>query len=318
MDDTDRKLILHLCENPRMPVKDLAKRLGISRQAANFRLQNLTKAGLLRSIKAEISASRLNGVFVWIWGKSRATTLDEVLDSLGDSEFTTGAIVAGGNELLVTGFLRGINDLSEFVEFVRHAAEMHELTVGLPCYHDGINPDHFDGISAKGSSKRLSPLDLRIIAALRDSVRKPASAIARSMGISTRTVRRHLEAMKNDGSMDYYIPLDIPPGEDMYTLIFVTLKNKDDAVRTAKRLLRIDPVHLQFLRRFSNLPSILAGTISSNKMSDIRKILNRVEQDDAVLSVTPNLLYSERRYSQWDYRLVQESAGSCRESNGTS
>ena len=310
MDDTDRKLVILLYEDPRMPLKALAKGLGISRQAVNYRMQNLTKAGLFKSLRAEVSMFYLDGVLVWIWGKSKAALLDKVLDNLEESEFTARAIVAGGNELFIWGFLRRISDLSGYVEFVKHAAEMPELTVGLPCFCDGINPISFDGGQPpKDRYRKLSPLDLKIIAVLQNNARKPIAEITDSIGASAKTIRRHIEVMRREGSLDYAAPWDIPPGEDMITIVYVSLKRSADTVKSARRLLRIDPIHFIFLRQFSNLPSFLIGLITSDRMTEIRRILGHIKEDEDVLSVTPNLIYSERGYTPWDYRLVPAISG---------
>ena len=305
MDDIDRKLLVILYEDPRMPLKHLAKRLGISRQAVNHRMQNLTKAGLFESLKGEISMFYLGGVLVWIWGRSKAEMLDKALDALGKSEFTTRVTIAGGNELFIWGYLRHVSELSEYVKFVKHAADMPELTVGLPCFFDGINPEAFDGgRPPKERYRKLSPLDLRIIAALRKNARMPIADIAGSTGATSKTVRRHIEIMRREGSLDYGAPWDIPPGEDMITVIFVTLRRNADTVTSARRLLRIDPVHFFYLRQFSNLPSFLVGLVSSDRMSEIRKILSDIREDKDVTSVVPNLIYSERNYMPWDYWLL--------------
>ncbi len=310
MDDTDRKLVILLYEDPRMPLKELAKGLGISRQAVNRRMQNLTKAGLFKSLRAEISMHYLDGVLVWLWGKSKAPVLDKVLDDLGENEFTTRVAVAGGNELCIWGYLRRISELSGYVKFVKQVAEIPELMVGLPCFCDGINPISYDGGQPpKERYRKLSPLDLKIIAALQDDARRPIAEIARRVGASGKTVRRHIELMRREGSLDYAAPWDIPPGEDMITMIFVTLRRSADTVRTARRLFRIDPIHFFYLRQFSNLPSFLIGLITSDRMTEIRRILREIGDDEDVLSVTPNLIYSERGYTPWDYRLVPTSSG---------
>lgn len=309
MDDTDRKLVLLLFEDPRTPLRELAKGLGLSRQAVNRRMQILTKAGLFKSLRAEISMFYLDGVLVWIWGRSQAAILDNVLDNLGESKFTARVTVAGGNELFVWGYLRKMSELAGYVEFVRHVAEMPELTVGLPCFCDGINPISFDGgHPPKEWYRKLSSLDFKIIAALQGNARIPIPEIAGSIGASAKTVRHHIEAMRREGSLDFSAPWDSPPGEDMITMIYLTLRRSADTVGSARRLLRIDPIHFMYLRQFSNLPGFLVGLITSNRMTDIRKILREIKADEDVLSVTPNLIYSERGYDAWDYRLVPASS----------
>ncbi len=310
MDDTDRKLMLMLYEDPRMPLRDLAKRIGISRQAINHRMQALTAAGVFKDIKAGISSYYLDGVPVAIWGRSRTSSLEVVLDKLGKSEFTNRVTVAGGNELFIFGYLKRAGELSDYVEFVKNAAEMPELTVGLPSYGDGINPLHYDGgQSRKESYKRLTHVDLRIIASLQEDARRPIAEIADIVGVSAKTVRRRLEGMKRDGSLDYDSPWDIPSGEDIVTLLYVNLRDGVDKQRTAKRLLSINPVHLTYFRSYGNLPNIIIGLISSDKMTEIRKILRKIGQDEDVASVTPNLIYSERCYNSWECRWVPVSYG---------
>ncbi len=300
--------MLLLYEDPRMPLQLLAKKIGISRQAVNHRIQSLAKLGLFKSIRSEISLSYLDGVVVWIWGRPSAAKLDKVLDRLGESEFTFRVTVAGGNQILVWAFLRKMAELSGYVRFVKEVAEMPEMTVGLPCFWDGINEAVCDGPQPKDTHRKLSPLDLRIIATLQDDARKPASEIGARIGVSTKTVRRHIELMRKDGSLDYNAPWDIPPGQDMITIVLVSLKGSANTIRSARRLLRLDPLHFMYLRQFSNIPNLLLGLITSDRMSEIRKILKYIQEDQDVLSVTPNLMYYERNYSSWDNELVHQAS----------
>ncbi len=309
MDDTDRKLMLLIYEDPRMPLKELAKRLGVSRQAVNHRMGTLSKAGVFKDIKANLSNYYLQGVPVTMWGRSRTTSLNRTLDALGRSDFTVRVTVAGGNELVVFGYLRNMSELSDYVDFVRKTGEIPELTVGLPSYGDGINPICYDGGHRKDTYRKLSALDMKIIASLQGDARKPVLEIAKSTGVSAKTVRRRLEHMIREGALDFDSPWDLPSGEEMITMIYLTLKRNADKVRTARRLLRIDPLHFIFLRAFGNLPSFLLGLITSDKATVIRSILNRIEEDEDVLAVTPNLIYRERSHTTWEQRLVTNSMG---------
>jgi DNA-binding Lrp family transcriptional regulator len=157
MDDTDRKLMLLIYENPRIPLQEIAKRLGISRQAVNHRMQVLTRIGVFRSVRASISQHYLDAVAVAVWGRSKAASVEKNLDRLGESEFTSRAIVAGGNDVYVIGVLRSISELDGYVGFVKGVVEMPEPTVGIVCFGDGVNPDAYDGGIRKQSPKELSP-----------------------------------------------------------------------------------------------------------------------------------------------------------------
>src|SRR4030066_2124018 len=204
MDDTDRKLMILIGAEPRIHFRDLAKRLGISRQAVHHRMQVLTKIGVIRGAIAGISVAYLDAIPVCIFGRSRTASVEETLNRLAESDLTRRAVVAGGNFLCVVGFLREISELGGYVEFVKRTAEMPEPTVGIYCLDDGLSPYYsVDGVEKRRQTyKELSPLDLRIIASLKDNARRPIAEIAVMLGVSARTVRRHLENMISEGSLD--------------------------------------------------------------------------------------------------------------------
>lgn len=299
MDDTDRKLMLLIYENPRMHNRELAKRLGISRQAVHHRMLALTRGGVFKSMKAIISVRYLDAVLAAVWGRSKTASVEKTLDRLGESEFVGRVIVAGDNYLYVLGCLRDTSELGGYLEFIEREAEMPEPILGMANFNDGIMPDWASGGKRRQSYKELSLLDLRIIVSLKDNVRRPTSEIADMLGVSAKTVGRHLENMRSEGSLDFDEPWDIPSGEDMLTVVQVNLRSDAEKAEVAKRLLSKDPIHANYFRSFSNLPGFLLGLINSDKMSEIRKILREIGEDEDVLAVTPNLVYLERLYSNW-------------------
>src|SRR4030043_360181 len=131
MDDTDRRLLILIGANPRIHFRELAKRLGISRQAVHHRMQVLTRIGVIKGMIAGISIHYLDAVPVAVFGRSMTASIEKTLDRLGESEFSRRAVVTGGNFLYVIGFLRNISELGSYVEFVKRAGEMPEPTVGI-------------------------------------------------------------------------------------------------------------------------------------------------------------------------------------------
>jgi len=304
MDDTDRQLMLLIYADPRIPVLELAKRLGISRQAVHHRMRILMKIGVFKNMSATISLHYLDALLVMVFGRSKTASIEETLDRLGESEFTSRVAVAGGNYLYVLGFLRDMSELDSYFEFVKGAAEMPEPTLGIHCLDAGIMRDYVDGGMRKQSYKELSPLDLKIIASLKDDARKPIAEVADRVGVSAKTVKRHLEDMISEGSVDFDEPWDATSGADMYTLMHVNLRNGADKVEVGRRLLSKHPLNVIYIRSFSNLPGFLFGVLCSDKMTEIRKILREIGEDEDVQTVTPNLLYFERTYmNTWDSRL---------------
>ena len=305
MDDTDRKLLILIEANPRIHFRELAKRLGISRQAVHHRMQVLTKIGVIKGMIAGISIHYLDAVPVAVFGRSMTASIEKTLDRLGESEFSRRAVVTGGNFLYVIGFLRNISELGSYVEFVKRAGEMPEPTVGIYCLDDGLVPDYsVDGSGKrKGSYKELSPLDLRIIDSLKDNARRPIKDIADMVGVSAKTVRRHLADMISEGSLDMSVPMDSAPGGDSFLIVHVNLRDGADKGEVGRRMLSKYPFQDGYIRTFSNLPSLLVWVFWSDKMTEIRKALRDVGEDEDVVAAMLNFAYLERIYTTWRDKL---------------
>jgi Lrp/AsnC family leucine-responsive transcriptional regulator len=59
IDEMDHKLLNELAENARIPLIDLAEKLGCSSQSINYRIKNLLKSGVIYSFRVDIDLSKL-------------------------------------------------------------------------------------------------------------------------------------------------------------------------------------------------------------------------------------------------------------------
>jgi DNA-binding Lrp family transcriptional regulator len=312
MDETDNKMLTLLLANPRIPIQELAKKLGISRQAAHHRLRILMETGVIKGTTAGVSFLYLDAVSVAVFGRSNATLTEETLDRLGKSEFTRRAGIAGGNYLYVIGELRDISELDDYVKFVEQAGKMPEPIVGIN------NPDDelMHGFSVDGSGRRkddyreLSPLDLRIIASLRHDARRPVAEIAEIVGVSAKTVRRHLDVMTTDGSLDLHVLTDSPSGGEMLFALHVNLKHGFDKLEVGRRLLSRYGSLDAYIRSFSNLPRLLIVVFWSDSVPDIRNVFRATCEDKGVQNVMLNFCYFERIYETWRGSLLEMQGSS--------
>jgi len=318
MDDIDRKLLMLLAAQPRVHFRELAEDLGISRQAVHHRMQVLMETGVIKNVSAGISISYLNAVPVTVFGASRTPSVEKLLDGLGENEMSRRVVVAGGNYAYVVGFLRGISDLGGYVDFVRRAAEMPDPTVGIYSLDDGLTPYYsVDGSGARRQNHRtLSPLDLKIIALLRDDARRPIGEIAHLLSVSPKTVRRHLETMISEGSLEFWMPADLSLAGDMLLLMHVTLKDGADRREMGMRLLSEFPFQDAYVRTFTNLPKLLIWVFWSDKMAEVRNALSKVGSDGDVASVMLNFAHAERVYTTWREKLVAAEAPPSKKTRG--
>lgn len=309
MDITDQKLVNLLAANPRMHLNEMAHRLGISKQAVHHRMRALSECGALKGTVAGISFAYLNAIPVAVFGRSDAACAEEVMDKLGESEFTRRVVVGGGNYLYVVGQLRAVSELDKYAEFVRRTAEMPEPTVGIYCLEDVPMPEyHVDGINPRRKSYRpLAVLDMMIIASLRDDARKPITEIAREVGASAKTVKRHMDNLIADGSLELSVVQDVPLGGHLLSIIHVGLRDGADKEEVTRRLLSRHQSMDAYVRMFSNLPRFAFLVFWSDSIMEMRSVLRDVGKDEGVKSAVMNIGCLERIYdSTWRDALLDD------------
>ncbi len=319
MDEVDRKLVMLMAANPRMHYRDLAGRVGISRQAAHQRVRALVKSGVIKGTTAGISFPYLDAVSVSIFGKCVQTLTEDVFDRLCGSELTRRAIIASDNYLYVVGELRGISELDGYVRFVKRAARMLEPTVGIFCVDEELMPRYpVDGGGRRVSGhKRLSALDLKIISALRDDARRPLAGIAEATGVSAKTVKRHLDEMIAEGALDLHLLADVPTGGDMLFMMRIGLEDGADRLKVGRRLLRICEPLDSYGRTFSNLPGLLIIVFWTGDVLQVRRVLRESYGEEGVGTVMLNFCYFERIYRTWRDGIPSSSMGPARVHRGS-
>lgn len=311
MDNTNHRLLAMVLSDPRIHLQDIAERLGISKQAVHHRMHALAKAGIYQGTVAGISFAYLNAVPVAVFGLSKGASIENTMNLLGESEFTRRVVVAGGNYVYVSGVLRSLSELDKYAEFVKHAAGMPDPIVGIYDLEEVPIPDYpVDGIQPrKRSYRKLSPLDMRIIASLKEDARKPIAEIAEIVGVTTKTAKKCLESMIEDGSIEFHALVDTPFGGNMLSLMHISLRRGSDKGEVAKWLVskykRLDT----YVRAFSNIPDFLVMVFWSDDLREIRTVFKETCEERDFVSATLNIAYLERIYSTtWRDKLLDSPA----------
>lgn len=256
---------------------------------------------------AEVSGPYLGAVPVVVFGRSKAASVFSVFDRLGECEMTRRVIAAGGNYMYINGQLRDLSELAAFSDYVTRVAELQDVTVGIYSPIQGLMPHYVvDGITdRKQGYRQLSPLDLRIIASLKDDVRKPVSEIAKTLGVTAKTVKRHLETMMAEGSLDLHARTDSPLAGDLLFLVHLTVRDGVDRGEFGRRLLSKHQFQDAFLVAYSNIPNLLVWIFWTDDIFELRRVLKGVQEDEDVVALMPNFAFLMRIYSTWRDRFLQ-------------
>ena len=300
MDQTDLILSLLFLANSRTPYSGLAETLGLSVNAVHKRIQSMVADGIIRAFTAKVSLSVLGTFPVLIYGRSEADSTYAIEDALGTHELVYWVAQAGGNYIYVGAYLRDIQELPGYVEFVKEAGRMLDPTVGI------IHEEY----SGKGKplDELLQPLDWEIIHSLSRDSRKAVSNVAEEVGYSSKTVRRRLSRLIDEGLIELSAEWFPSASNDIMTTINVEAGSAS-LKEVLERLTKgYQPNHL-FSWGFSNIPELLVSLFWSPSMNALRELVARLGREEGFSCTTPIILYSGNIYDTWRDDLVREKAG---------
>ena len=118
IDPVDRRLLLALSKDGRRPAADLAKELGLSRQAVTERIRDLERRGVIRGYRADVDPAALGlsvraHLRLTLDGRAPASQEKELLRRLSSSPLVRSVHRVSGEDCVVAQVLcRRIEDVS--------------------------------------------------------------------------------------------------------------------------------------------------------------------------------------------------------------
>ena len=297
MDRTDISLCLFLMSNSRAPYHELAARLGLSINAVHKRISALVNQGVIKAFTAHPSLVSLGAVIVWVYGRSEAARPSDVHLRLKADDRTYWVANSGGGYVYAGGYLRGIEELDDYVAFVRSEGELADPTVGIM---PAMRPRR---------KEALHPLDYRILASLRRDSRKPATDVATEVNASVKTVHRRLEWMMENGLVDLSIDWYPDASDDIVSLCHVEVDPRSDRMKVLDALKKRYSENLLVEVLFSNLPNALVLFLWTNSMRQMEGLRESVGSFEGVKSAMMNVLQVGYMFDTWRDEIVLKSAG---------
>lgn len=121
LDETDRRILLALDADPRVPIMMLAQQLGLARGTVQTRLERLAHSGALRPNTARIRPASLGrGVSAYVSAELDQARLDESIEALRQiPEVLECVAPAGDTDLLIRVAAKDPDDLYRVSEVIR-------------------------------------------------------------------------------------------------------------------------------------------------------------------------------------------------------
>lgn len=121
LDETDKRILLAMDEDPRIPTMMLAQRLGLARGTVQTRLERLAASGALRLNSSRIKPAALGrGVSAVVSAELDQAHLNDAIDALRQiPEVLECVAPAGDTDLLIRVVARDPDDLYRVSEEIR-------------------------------------------------------------------------------------------------------------------------------------------------------------------------------------------------------
>jgi DNA-binding Lrp family transcriptional regulator len=274
----------------------LAKRVGLGVKAVKERIAVMERAGVIAGYDAWPNLAH----FPMGWTTFHFRVPQERRAAFSKALETADGVVGGfeflGEDVCVDVFH---HDDAERARRVRHLTALA-----------GASPWEFYAITSPAVTRALTPLDWRILQALRHDAKRSASDIARSLRVTARTVRDRLDRMVGEGSLWIVPRVDhsrIPGFIPFGLLVYARADAYREATQRARDALAPDALSMWAppSAQLGSLGAILRAR-TTGEMDEIRQRAADVPGIERVVLLVPTAM---RGSSAWLDEEIDRRAG---------
>lgn len=305
MDELDFVITDVLEENPRASYREMAEKSGLSINSVHKRVQYLLDVGNIIGFYAVLGPAAEKYVITTALGKTRTNDLEATIEEIGRDEHTSQVIVATNDYIYPQWYMRDISELDDFMAFARNVAQMEspEVVFRTPQPPPGYGP------------VKLSGLDYRIINSLRHDARKPEKQVAEELGVSAKTVHRHLERMRKEGSVVLLTQYRANATPDIFSLIHMKISRSADRRELSAYLTEKYKPQFLGVQMIESEPYLFVSNLWTKTLKELKDLRTSIEREEAIESVELNVFSDFQRFDTWrDDIVVQRAAQAARRS----
>lgn len=214
LDLKDRKILLMLSQDVRMPISKIAKKVGLSRDSVKYRIANYQKKGIIKKYVTLVNASKLGydayHVFLRLNNPTKETEM-EIIKSLEDMPFVRAVLkFFGSYDLEIAVIARSLVEfdsiLSKIISGTSKFIQDYEILIITNNYRSGAFPKSFfkdikieslgfEVAKPKHEEYKPDKKDFEIIREIRDDAQMAMIDIGAKVGLSPDAVRYRLKKL---------------------------------------------------------------------------------------------------------------------------
>jgi Lrp/AsnC family leucine-responsive transcriptional regulator len=221
LDTKDRQLLFELDFNSRASLSELAKKLRLSKQGVDYKINNLIKKGVIQGFYPVVNVSKLGYLYCRLCMSLKNTTPEiekEMIEFLkNDNRYFWVFNAQGVYELLVALWLKNVSDfrkavddfLVKFGKYVDNKTE--NINTNVVHYKNKylINSNSDFKVELKETDERitLDEIDKKILSALCDDARISIVNLAKKLEITMKQASYRIKKLEKQKIMEGYRPI---------------------------------------------------------------------------------------------------------------
>lgn len=211
IDKINKRIIFELDRDARQTANEIAKKIGISRDAVAYRTRQLEKNGYIQGYYTLIDPIKLGYKLIRLYLKFKNTTLDiekEIAEFLVNEKSTLTVYDTEGNWDLAVGFL--YKDLSQFYDYYmefkkKYRPHIHEenfsMFIEYVIYNKNYLVDEkYRDLSVKSTfrskEEKIDEENLKLLRLLAENARMPLLEMAQKMDMSSMAVKYRIKKLE--------------------------------------------------------------------------------------------------------------------------
>jgi len=284
MDKIDTDLLKILMQNSRIPITQLAKKLKISREVANYRLNKLKKDGVILNFVTEININKLGYVGAAVFINVKATRQKEFKEYLAESPFVSWvaehsgiwsfglSIIGKTNEELDEKFLQIYNKFKD--DIIDHRFTLHKRSLFFYEKYFGSLPKQ--QVKRKFKEYKIDQKDKIILQELSKNSRIDSVSLSSKLGLTAPAITQRIRRLEASRYIENYsIFIDITKlGLFQYSM-FIINKNIDEKEKLLTYLTQHKDV--SFIAEYVGDPFVEFGLFVKDPY-ELRNKLQKIEE----------------------------------------
>ncbi|MFW9819593.1 MAG: winged helix-turn-helix transcriptional regulator [Candidatus Thorarchaeota archaeon] len=295
MDDKDLELLKLLLFDGRMTYELIAKKLRLTPYLVKKKIQNLVEMGVIMKFTTNLNFLLFQKSVCYSLAEVKdGTDQQELIIRLGQLDEVTGGAISLQNKMQI------IHTYSDDYEFKKNLEKFMQ-------YDEILNTENFILLIPPNlgfKNTRLIKTDWKIINSIKDNCRKTDVEIANELGVSSKTVKRRLDYLRENNIILFMIDLDTSAADFLSYLLIV--KFQKITSQSLNKVMKVVKKYF-YVWRVANQEAFIF-TVFIDKLREIDEQVKEIEQipyvKDVISYVPTKMFYFEN----WIDKLIRQNA----------